>query len=74
MGLPRNLNPAVTPLRLTLAVALIAVASSGYVVVVAQSDTRSTLEIALARGPQQTPCRTSHPGQHGPVSFATASP
>jgi hypothetical protein len=73
MALSRNLRPALTPLRLTLAIALMAVASSGYVVFVAPIDTPSTFELALVRPPQPIPCRMSGAGQ-GRVSFATAFP
>lgn len=73
MGLPTNLRPALTPLRLTLAIALMAAASSGYLVLVGNIDTPSTFGVALGRAPQPFPCRMSDAGEQGRVSFATAS-
>lgn len=74
MALSRDLRPALTPLRLTLAIALLAVASSGYVVFVAHNDTPLPLEAGLVSAPQQLPFRMSNGGQRGSVSFATPSP
>ena len=72
MSMFKNLRPASRSLRLTLAIALMAVVSSGYLVFVAAIDARSSFEVALARPPLQLPCsgRTS---VRGPVSFATAT-
>ncbi len=73
MAWPPNLHSALTPLRLTLAIALMAVASSGYVVFVAPAGAPSSLEAALALGPQPCACREQDARQRGRISFATAT-
>ena len=73
MAMFRNLRPASRSLRLTLAIALMAVVSGGYLVFVAPIDACLSFEVALARPPLQLPCPRSDAGQRGPVSFATAT-
>lgn len=69
---PPTLHFAVTPFRLTLAIALMAVASSGYVVFVAAPGPPSSVEMALAFWPQPCACREPNVRQRGRISFATA--
>jgi len=70
----RNPRPCLTPLRLTLTIALLALASSGFVVFVDQDDLPSPHEPASARAAQQLPLRPANPEPCRPVSFATPSP
>lgn len=53
MAWPPNLHSPLTALRLTLAIALMAVASTGYVVFVAPAGAPSSLDSALALRPQR---------------------
>ena len=69
-----NPCPALTPLRLTLAIALLAIASSGYVVFAARDGAPSALATARAHAPQPLPFGLAHAGGRGSVSFATPSP
>lgn len=74
MVLSGDLRPVLTPLRLTLAIALLAVASSGYVVFAVPTDPAYSFDVAVAAAPRPVPCRMPDTERHGPVSFATASP
>ena len=63
-----------TPLRLMLAITLLAVASGVYVVFPAHDGTALTFEPALAGAPQQRPVDMTHAKRRGSVSVATRSP
>ena len=66
MALSRHPRPALTPLRLTLAIELLAVASNVYVVLTGAGSAPSTVAVALAAAPKSVVDRTSEACHRAP--------